>query len=333
MRRPLALALAATLLGLTWLRSDPPAADTRSKLIIQPIGLAGNCCTAGPLRLAGFWQLSSKHPAFGGYSALLAIAPGRFLAFSDRGYSLDFAKPGAPASAPQFRSIYPDSAAAAKASRDVEAAAWDPVTQRLWLAQEGRNAVARYGSDMTLEALRRVPEWQQWPQNSGAEAMLRLADGRFIVLCECRDSWVGEYRHPAYLYPGDPTAPAAGQAFSFAGIDGYRPTDMAQLPDGRVLILMRRLVWPLPPRFAFKVAIADPASLVPGQVWKAEELADIGAPWPVDNYEGIAIERQANGQLVAWIISDENGAVTQRVLLLKVLIDEGRLPPKQKAPG
>lgn len=333
MRRPLALAFAAILLGLTWLRSNPPAADTRSKLAIQPIGLAGNCCMAGPLRLAGLWQLSSKHPAFGGYSALLAIVPGRLLAFSDRGYSLDFAKPGALASPAQFRAIYPDAAAAAKASRDVEAAAWDPVTRRLWLAQEGRNAIARYGFDMTLEARRQVPEWQQWPQNSGSEAMLRLADGRFIVLCECRDSWLGEYSHPAFLYPSDPTASVAGQAFSFAGIDGYRPTDMAQLPDGRVLILMRRLVWPLPPRFAVKVAIADPASLVPGQVWKAEELADIGVPWPVDNYEGIAIERQADGQLVAWIISDENGAVSQRVLLLKVLIDEARLPPKQKAPG
>lgn len=40
------------------------------------------------------------------------------------------------------------------------------------------------------------------------------------------------------------------------------------------------------------------------------KIADLAVPWPVDNYEGIAIEREANGQLVAWIISDENGAVT-----------------------
>jgi hypothetical protein len=108
---------------------------------------------------------------------------------------------------------------------------------------------------------------------------------------------------------------------------------MAELPDGRVLILARTLLWPIPARFAVKVLIADPAAIRPGQVWRAIELGELSGDWPVDNYEGLAIERRADGSLIAWIISDENGAVSQRVLLLKVAIDETRLPPKQKAPG
>lgn len=321
------------ILGLspgTWVRSGLPAKDFRNQIEIEVV--SGHGASSGPFRLLNAWQIISSHPDFGGYSALLPSASGRLIAFSDRGYFLEFGKPEAAPASPRFGSAYLDKAGA-KSSRDIEAAAWDPVTQRLWLAQEGRNAVVRYDPGMKLEALRRIPEWQDWPSNSGPEAMLRLPDGRFIVLCECRISWFGEYRHPAYLYPGDPIDTAAGQAFTFAGVDGYRPTDMAQLPDGRVLILMRRLLWPILARFAIKVVIADPDMIAPGQVWRGEEIADLAAPWPVDNYEGIAVERDARGQLVAWIISDENGAVSQRVLLLKVLIDESRLPQKQKAPG
>lgn len=320
--------LLALLIGaVTWPQSDVLPANQGQDLDLVPLAVRPDCCTAGPLRLEGLWQLTSSNSMFGGYSALLFVTPGRLLTFSDRGYFLDFAKPGNASGEPQFGSML-SASAALKAHRDIEAAAWDPVTQRFWLAQEGQNAVARYGPGMRLEVRRKVLEWQNWASNSGVEAFVRLKDGRFIALCECRDGWFGEFRHPATIHSGDPTDARPAEAFTFAGVDGYRPTDMAQLPDGRVLILMRRLVWPVPARFAIKVALADPAEIRPGQVWRATEIAQLSAPWPVDNYEGLAIERQLDGTLVAWIISDENSAVSQRVLLLKVRIDEAALPPR-----
>ncbi len=285
----------------------------------------------GPLRLKGAWQLSSRHSAFGGYSALLVQPQGRLLAFSDRGYFLEFSKPDALAHPPRFGVTLTDRRQL-KNNRDVESAARDPATGQVWLALEGRNAIARHGPRLEREAFREERDWKGWSNNGGAEAMVRLSDGRFVVLCECRSSWLGK-RHPAFLYAGDPASGIKGQAFSFEGGQGYRPTDMAELPDGRVLILARRLVWPIPARFAIKVLIADPAAIRPGQVWQAEELGELSGGWPVDNYEGLTIERQADGRLVAWILSDENGAASQRVLLLKVLIDEALLPQKQKAPG
>lgn len=332
LRRLLIILLFAALAPGTWIRSEPPAQDMRSRLDLKVISLPPHCCTAGPLQLLGAWKLSSENTAFGGYSALISTAPGALLALSDRGYFLRFAKPGGVPAVAQFGSTQPDSEKS-KASRDVEAAAWDPLKRRLWLALERRNAVARYHGDMIREAVRPMPEWRDWPGNYGPETMVRLADGRFIVLCECRPSWFGEYRHPGYLYPGDPISSGTGIAFTFAGADGYRPTDAAELPDGRVLVLMRRLVWPVPARFAIKVVLADPAEIAAGKVWRGREIAEIAAPWPVDNYEGLTIERGADGQLVAWIISDDNGAASQRTLLLKVSIDEARLPQKQKAPG
>ncbi len=327
MRRLFRLLVCAGLLVTVWMRGPITPPSSADIVNVIPEAARAVCCDAGPLVLLGAWRVTSPHSSFGGYSALLATEAGRLLAFSDRGYFLDFAEPGAVQDSPLFGSTLPESASL-KTNRDIEAAAWDPASGRLWLAQEGQNAVARYGPDMRLEVRRRVPEWQDWPSNSGVEAMVRLRDGRFIALCECRDGWFGEFRHPATLFSGDPTRAQPGQAFIFAGVDGYRPTDMAQLPDGRVLILMRRLVWPVPARFAIKVALADPAEIRPGQVWRAVEIAELSAPWPLDNYEGLAIERQADGKLIAWIISDENGAVSQRVLLLKVRIDETALPPR-----
>ncbi len=212
-----------------------------------------------------------------------------------------------------------------KANRDVESATRDPATGRIWIGMEGRGAIVRHGPALDREQFREVPEMRVWPQNSGPEAMVRLTDGRFVALCECNPGWSQGGTHPALLFNGDPASGAAAQPFTLAGVDGYRPTDMAQLPDGRVLILARQLVWPVPARFAVKILIADPVEIAPGMVWQAREVADLSAPWPTDNYEGLAIERQADGTLIAWIISDENAAVTQRVLLLKVRIDESKL--------
>ncbi len=212
-----------------------------------------------------------------------------------------------------------------KSNRDVESATLDPASGRLWIAQEGRNSIERHHLGSGREAFRQIPEMTNWPQNAGPEAMVRLSDGRFLVLCECTTSWFTSGRHPALLFGGDPAEAAAAQGFTFAGANGYRPTDMAQLPDGRVLILARRLLWPIPARFAIKVLIADPAEISSGGVWQAREVADISSPWPVDNYEGIAIERMPDGTLIGWIMSDENEAISQRVLLLKVEIDESKL--------
>ena len=332
MRRLLALTVALVLLSVTWLRSEVPKPDNRPLLQLTALALVPGCCRIGPLKLVGAWQLQSRHGAFGGYSALLRIAPGRLLAFSDRGYLLEFSEPGSPQRQPQFGATLSDREAL-KVNRDVESATQDPATGRIWLALEGRNALARHRAKLSREAFQLMPEWQNWPQNSGPEAMVRLADGRFMVVCECRTTWFGSNLHPGFVYSGDPIANPAGQAFTMAGIPGFRPTDVAQLPDGRVLILARRLTWPVPARFAIKVLIADPAEIKPGGIWQAHELADLADPWPIDNYEGLAIERMADGKLIGWIVSDENGAVSQRALLLKVEIDEAALPPKQKAPG
>jgi Esterase-like activity of phytase len=322
--RAFVLLLAAGLLSAIWLRSPGAQPSYDQTLSLTRLSVDPGCCEAGPLRLSGVWQLTSPHYGFGGYSALVRPQPGRLLAFSDRGFTLEFSEPGTVQVPPRFGTIISD-ASRSKSYRDVEAVTLDPITGQVWIAQESRNAVERHRPGLGREAFRQIPEMESWSRNAGPESMVRLADGRFISLCECTTGWLVSGQHPGLLFAGDPVAGGAVQSFTFAGFTGYRPTDMAQLPDGRVLILARRLLWPLPPRFAIKVLIADPAEITAGGVWQARQMADISAPWPVDNYEGIAIERMPDGKLIGWIISDENDAISQRVLLLKVEIDESKL--------
>jgi hypothetical protein len=83
-----------------------------------------------------------------------------------------------------------------------------------------------------------------------------------------------------------------------------------------VLILLRRIdVFPWL-RLTSRLVIADPAAIVPGEAWPWRPLAEIRPPLPAENYEGLAVEPRADGELRLWLISDDNGAAIQRTLLL-----------------
>jgi hypothetical protein len=222
---------------------------------------------------------------------------------------------------------------ALKASRDIEAAAFDPVSGQFWLALEGRNLFMRTMPSNALPATIKGPELAGWATNSGAEAMARLTDGRFLILAEG-----GGPDHAARLLPHAPDGTDRALRFRFAAPDGYLPTDTAQLPDGRVLILLRELRWPMPPRFGTRLVLADPAAIRQGGKWPGQVIANLDGTGLEENYEGLAIEPGADGQVLAWLISDNNGAVTQRTLLLRLEFRLSDLPPrlpqtKQKAPG
>src|SRR5262249_24481649 len=100
--------------------------------------------------------------------------------------------------------------------------------------------------------------------------------------------------------------------FTLVGPSGFRPTDMAQLPDGRLLILMRKLLWPAPARFAGRIVVADPHELDHGNLLHGAVVAKLSSSLPVDNFEGLAIEPRADGKVTVWLISDDNGALSQR---------------------
>lgn len=317
-----------------WLREPLPPENFSQTVILH--GLSRPSARLGPFAVTGAWHLTSPNSSFEGFSTLAVSRPGRLTAFSDTGMRLDMPQPGA-TGAVRIAPLMPRRGAF-KAYRDVEAAALDPATGTIWLALEGRNVFMRTSLDAVSPITIAGPEIANWPTNRGAEAMARLADGRFLILSEA-----GGPDHEGRLLPRAPDGTDRALRFRLRAPDGYRPTDAAQLPDGRVLILLRQLRWPMPPRFGTMLVLADPAVIRAGQEWSGQVLASLDGTGLEDNYEGLAVEPGPTGQVVVWLTSDDNGAVTQRTLLLRLELRLADLPPrgahaggaqaKQKAPG
>ena len=298
----------------TWLRERPIAPGDGATLVMHRLDLSQPRDWPAALRVAGGWSLGSRHEGFGGYSTLLALPGNRLLSFSDRGDFLEFAAPDGP-SGPTISGTVPEEPDSDNLSYDFESATRDPETSRIWLGLEGNNAIRRLNADKQSDGAVRRDAMAGWARNRGPEAMTRLADGRFIVLAE--GSLPGDSPSPGVLFSGDPVAGAQPVAFDFPRRGGYRPTDMAALPDGRVIILFRKLALGLPP-FGAMLAIADPATIRPGRPWDWRPLAELAPPLPRENYEGIAVRPAADGGVDLWIIADNNQGGLQRTLLLKL---------------
>ena len=329
MRRLLALLiLAAALAPGTWLRQALPPPSYDLDLRFDQVRLPARAELAAhlaPFELEAAWRLHSAHEDFGSYSALVAPGKGRLLAFSDRGFMLGFSPPGSPASPPLIRPIHA-STSMLKKNRDAEAATIDPASGTIWIGWEYRNAISRHDSAFSDAVTVEPAAMRDWGANSGPEAMTRLADGRFLALREGFSGTTEDRRHRALLFPGDPVEVAEPVSFEFVGPRGFSPTDMAQIPDGRVLILMRRVVWPFPPRFAGRIVLADPAAIRAGEPWQGIAVARLASVLPVDNFEGMAIAPREDGRLTVWLISDDNGAALQGTVLWKLVLDPADLP-------
>lgn len=303
----------------TWLRTPLPPPNFTAPLL-QTVREAPKGFTAlkgTDMTLRGAWRLDSRNAHFGGYSALIALPNGRMLAGSDRGRLLEMplpeaAEPGTPV---RF-SFFPGTDGGPKTYADLEALAYDRKTQNIWAAFEQNGPIVRFASNAPKASLSAVaaPAMKDWPNNGGPETMVRLADGRFIVLAE---SSYYESRL-ALLFAGDPVEGAIATAFRFKPPAGYSPVDGTALPDGRVLILVRRVDWGLPPRFATGLVVADPSQITAGGMWSGELIATIGGADLHENFEGIAAIKRKDGSIDLYLIADDNLSAFQETLMLKL---------------
>ncbi|MDZ4308657.1 esterase-like activity of phytase family protein [Allopontixanthobacter sp.] len=318
-RRPVLIALLALALApATWIRHELPDPDYGAPVIFARLGVP--VPMAGEVEVLRAWKATSNSDHFGGYSALVATGEGQLIAASDRGRIMQLSLPGNGSPAARL-SYLPGLIKARKQLFDIESMTRDPASGQVWLGYEGINTVER--RDSRLENARRVRplQMQDWPDNKGAEAMVRLADGRFILLAE---GSTGRARQTfrGLLFASDPVEDPhqirAAKEFGFQAPSGYRPVDMAQIPDGRVLILVRRMHWQVMPRFTAKLVLADPAAIVPGRTWSGRVIAEFAPPLPSDNYEGLALWPRADGTLDLWLISDDNRTGFQSTYLLEM---------------
>lgn len=298
--------------------SSPPA----TTITVEPLSpqLIGQ--RHGELTITGAWQLRSGGSVFGGISALVSLGGNRLMAASDDGdiMTIDVSEGRAPrVSAIRPLSAGPSTRAGTRGGRDVEALTRDGATGRIWAAFELRNQIWRFDvSARRAQGFVQPAAMRNWPANSGPEAMTRLADGRFLILSEAAAGPIGGT--DALLFAGDPVSPQTPLPLRFSYLPGDmgRPTEAATLPDGRVLILHRRLS--LTEGFVSTLAIADPAAITPGQLWQAREIGRFAPPTITENFEGMAITRNAP-TITIWMVSDDNLNSFQRTLLLRLRFD------------
>lgn len=288
----------------------------------------------GALTYLGGIALASTDPAFGGFSAI-STDGGRFLMLSDGGNWMQFDMPRF--GHPQAMRLGAIPAGPGngwlKEDRDTEAMARDPLTGSIWIAFERSNSIWRYSAGQRMAGrsgsaaggiLGPAQAWvapaamRDWGNNSGAEAMVRLDDGRFVVLGEQQiDGSVGRY--PALLFEGDPTRPGVRvRRFAYRPDPGFRATDAAMLPGGDLLVLTRR--FRLPYRWDARLGIVRRSEMRPGAVAVVRTIASFTPPVLTDNYEALAVTRQDDAVIV-WIASDDNQSILQRSLLLKFRLD------------
>ena len=287
-----------------WWRSVPIVSTSDNVQFVRMSAITPADWPEG-LTLEEAWHLNPSNPAFSGFSALV-FEGGGFRAISDFGGIAVIPRPTSGqmlvpvGSLPAIREI--------ANTPDAEAAVYDPASDTLWLSYEHHNAIRRIGGD-GKSAFVRPTALRKLGANSGIEAMTLLPGGGFLMLAERS----GE----GFLFAGDPVENDAVTRFRVQSPPDFLPTDMVLLPDGRVLVLLRKLTWGFPP-FASMLAVGDPSAIREGETWPLEPLAIIDGHDLRENYEGLAVEPADNGALTIWLISDSNRSVLQRTLLLKL---------------
>lgn len=257
----------------------------------------------GELTFLRGWQVTSTSSQFGGLSALRAWH-GRWLAVQDTGALVSFL-PGDP-----MGEIIPLSPRCEpnriRLGRDLEGL--DTDDRAIWVSSEWHNTICRRDADGVQHGVRPAA-MTDWPRRSGPETLLRLHDGRFLVMPE-------DASHAALLFPGDPVRGAKPVALRYNPPEGYSPTDAAELPDGRIVILNRKLGLR---GFAAKLVLFEklPAR---GRL-HGRTIATLARPLIHDNFEGIAARRDGRATVLT-IVSDDNNSRFQQTLLLEFRLDD-----------
>ncbi|HEY5908049.1 MAG TPA: esterase-like activity of phytase family protein [Vicinamibacteria bacterium] len=329
------LIAAAGAVFLALLATGPPESIPRLILTTQPVPLNPADpaqVTVGRLRYRGGLHISGVNPTFGGLSDVRVLDEGRLLvAVSDCGSGflarLRYDPQGNLVGLDEGRT-FPLAAPGGRrlegGEQDAESLALAP-DRALIVGFEQRHRLWRYPPGAAPFAL--APDPLQVPPgsaaleaNKGFEAALALEDGRLVVLSEAPTG------HPR-MAAGWIESGAVWEAFEYPLVyaedspdEPFRPTAMARLPGGDVVVAERRY-----PPVAVRLRLVPRASLEAGRGLEGTELARLAPPLTVDNLEGLDIAPGPDREPRFYLLSDDNdcakddhrhGTSRQRTLLL-----------------
>lgn len=303
-----ALMLLVALAGSAEEQTTPFAGAKTVGLTARPVDVSG-IPHSRILRPVRGWTLTSDDGDFGGLSALSVSGRG-FAAISDTGLIVDLARNLTGAHVQSMpRTCVPHQL---KRERDSESLARDAHTGTVWIGFEYRNSICRIDAAGQSQAY--APSaMARWPKLGGPEAMLRRADGTFLVFAE--RARTGGSVAPVLHFDRDPVDPAAVVTeMRYEAPAQYHPVDAVMLPDGRMLVVNRRYAFPLD--FSAIVTLVDSFDIRAGALVRGRPVILLAPPNIADNFEGIAIDMRGERTFI-WLVSDNNFLPEQRSYLLE----------------
>lgn len=325
------------------LHSNPPGPIN---ITLTPLEIEGAELEIGALSYVSGYVLTADHDTFGGLSGLAINDQDQILALEDIGLLVTadmmieagteklvwFAnayihavesESGGPLNPPPYDSEEAERCPSSTADvyevrstigqHDTEGIDVGPNGDR-YISFERHHRVLHYTSDGIVSVA--LPESVlHAPCNASLEAIALLKDGGILVVGEgihnedgSLKAWVskdGTYRELKYPY-----------------VEGFRPTGLAALDDGDVLVVERFFV----PGIGNKsriLRIESQSLSEPGQIIANEIAFFDGQNFPIDNLEGLATRETAAGETDIFLVSDHNfSPERQRTLLLQFRLQE-----------
>jgi hypothetical protein len=276
------------------------------------------------LILLGAFELRSRHPQFGGISGLSIGTDGRLYAVSDRGYWLSARmrhdsegalvdlrdwqiKPILTTEKTPTDGLLTDAEALTRAPDGSFIVGFEQ-THRLW-----RYLPPPMTFDSPAQPIRVPYDLAKAPRNGGLECVTVLPNGEILTLAEELQNKDGSFK--GWLIDDQQAVD-----LSYLPSAGFRASDCAALSNGDVIVLERHLSIFL--AFSARLKLIRAASIRPHAVLSGEDLLRLDPPLRLDNFEGIAVSKDAGGTLI-YLISDDNFQPFQRTLLLQFRLPRG----------
>lgn len=306
---------------------------------IRTFGRAGNEVSTGKLVWRSGLVLSSRNDNFGGWSGLVVEPDGRrFLSVSDSGVWMtgEIAYRGDAMAGIRDARIGPLLTREGRTlrrmrDRDAEAVAvesGDLSKGTMLIAFEGNARIARYdfnaaGVSPTRGFLTLPPQARKL-HNSGLEAMTVMKGGHFkdAVIAFAEHLKDSAHDHVGWMWLDGRVEP-----IQLTDIGDFDIVDLASTEDGTLYVLERRFRWTEGVRIRVRRVAAD--EVASKRVIAGETLLEADMTAEIDNLEGLAISRDANGMAVLTLISDDNfNHFLQRTLLLQFAVPDDIAEPK-----
>jgi hypothetical protein len=281
----------------------------------------------GALEFRGGLVLTSNNPAFGGISGLHLESDGaHFLAITDQGSWL------------RGRIVYRDGRPAGITDAEMAPILGSngrPLAARGWYDTESlaerdgifyvgierveqivRLDYRRDGFKARAEPIKVPPDFKTFKYNKSLECLAAPPQGSplagvLIVVTERSLDARGNLR--SYLLDGDRVT-----RFSVRFTDDFEVTDCAVLPPDDFLLLERR--YSLARGVAMRIRRLPLESLKADALVDGQTMIEADLAYEIDNMEGMALHRNAKGETIVTLISDDNFSFIQRNLLLQFAI-------------